>query len=785
MARGGLVRAATLFAVALSAMLAAAAPVAADPLIAAHRGGTYVDGAPRFAENTMPAFRHAGRHGFILEFDVKRTADDKLVVFHDDTLDRVTPCHGRIRDRTLAQLARCPVDVLGSPGSELQPVAPFTPNRHPAAIPTLRQVLAYARTRHLYVSPEIKNQPTDSDFDPTPAFATQVIRAIVASRFPPSHLLIQSFWPPNLTVARQLLPQAEIVLLSLKATNDGAPSMAGANGWEWVGPELGSGFADPQYASSAHDQGRRVIAFTPDTRATLATAADEHVDAVFTDDPLRARRVFARAGPRRPRIPPPPTRGDCRRVRASRTLAPIEALYRRSRAPRVFAMQYKQDPRNVETYRTFRTKIECMIRDFVRPRLAHDRPNVVAFNEDVGLATIATGGRGKAARDIFAHPGRQPSCEAQGAPCATLAAFGAISAAYSPQLAAYRARFPTLQPVSGTFVAATDTFARGWMQTFSDMARRYGVYILGSNDQAPFRESTDPSEIAQFAEPGTSPASVFVATSPHAYNEVFMWGPHDVDPDAPTPLRNVVARNRKVPLTSIEEQFQLTTGPAGGPDAIENLRPYRLPGTRARIGFATSLPAFQFGHARRGRECDDVRVTYMRCLDRLGANVVMQDEANPGRWGADSGCGGRCWQPLEWMRSGSRQVTDDTVRFDYNVTPAMVGNLADLAFDLQSSISQRGSRRGGCSYVGNRQSGPSDPRRLRRYRGRRPEFLALAPWVVDDRRRSRLRATAARLAPGSGDALEDDYLETALIADLPFPVNRSRRCHTAPPPRLR
>ena len=33
----------------------------------------------------------------------------------------------------------------------------------------------------------------------------------------------------------------------------------------------------------------------------------------------------------------------------------------------------------------------------------------------------------------------------------------------------------------------------------------------------------------------------------------------------------------------------------------------------------------------------------------------------------------------------------------------------------------------------------------------------------------------ARLAPGSGDRLENDYLETALVADLPFPVDRPRR----------
>src|SRR5436305_2619792 len=183
-------------------------------------------------------------------------------------------------------------------------------------------------------------------------------------------------------------------------------------------------------------------------------------------------------------LPPPPTDAQCAAVRAHRSASPVLALDPRPRAPRVFAMQYKQEVRNVVDYAAFRTKIECLIRTDVVPSLARGRPNVVAFNEDVGLATIATGSRGAAARAIAAHP---PSCESQGVPCGTLAALGALDAGYARELAYYRARFPQLSPVSGVFVAATDTFARGFMQTFSDLARRYGIYLLGPNDPAPFR----------------------------------------------------------------------------------------------------------------------------------------------------------------------------------------------------------------------------------------------------------------------------------------------------------
>src|SRR5438046_1378507 len=109
-------------------------------------------------------------------------------------------------------------------------------------------------------------------------------------------------------------------------------------------------------------------------------------------------------------MPPPPTAARCAAVQAHRSLPPVLALDPRPRAPRVFAMQYKQEVRNVVDYAAFRTKIECLIRDDAVPYLSPRRPNVVAFNEDVGLATIATGSRGAAARAIAAHP---PSCESQ------------------------------------------------------------------------------------------------------------------------------------------------------------------------------------------------------------------------------------------------------------------------------------------------------------------------------------------------------------------------------------
>ena len=475
----------------------------------------------------------------------------------------------------------------------------------------------------------------------------------------------------------------------------------------------------------------------------------------------------------------PPSAATCKKVRAQRTAPPIVTYHRKPRAVRVFAMQFKQEVRHVETYAAFRTKIECMVREYVRPRLARGRGmvNVVAFNEDIGLMTAGTGSRGAQAREVIANPAGAPGCEGRAFPCATIATLGALNSGYSKELAAYRARFPEMSQVSGVFVAATDTFARGWMQTFSDIARRYDVYILGSNNQAVFRESSDPADIDAFADPDLPrPASVFVATGPEVYNEVFMWGPRDVNPAAPSVLRNVVARNKKVPLTPIEQTLEMTPGPATGPEAVDNVRPYRIPGTRARVSFATSLPAFVYGDPAPGVDpCSDTSRYYMRCLDKLGANVVMQDEANPGRWTGEDGDGIQKWQPLSWMTSTWRAAADRTVSFDYNVTPHMVGNLADLAFDGQTAITQRGLRGRRCHYIGNRRwvSGEDRPD-LRDEAGGKSEFLAIAPWVRRDGPRDDLRAVGEKLAPASGDRLENDYLETAVVADLTFPRDPRR-----------
>jgi hypothetical protein len=446
---------------------------------------------------------------------------------------------------------------------------------------------------------------------------------------------------------------------------------------------------------------------------------------------------------------------------------PAVAADPRPHALRVFAIQFAQQPAQIATAADYRRAVDCALRTEVLPHLATGRPNLVVFDEDIGLETIAVGARGAAARALLR---RGNGCS--GDLCLTLATLADINTGYARALTYLQHRFPKLSTQLGRgFVAATDTFARGFMTTMATEARRHHLYIVASNTQAPFALTRNPAAVAALRDPATPHVtSVYAPTAGTAYDQTFVWGPRVIHPHDPAPLANLMADNRKVPLTSFEQILGLRPGPSGGAAARRNLAPVAIPGTGARLGIATSLPAFEYGTATPAHACDDVAGTYMRCLDHLGANVVIQADANDGAWtGVDGSDPAEHWQPLSWMGSAYRAVSDPGVRFAYAVNPFMVGNLADTPFDGQSAILQRGLRGRGCHYVGNaRYVSGDDDSANRAYAGNKPQFLALAPWIVRDAGRGALRA--------AGDALlrSDRYVQTGLVADLPFPADRSR-----------
>ena len=91
----------------------------------AHRG---LHGAGSF-ENTLSAFEAAIQGGYNIEIDVHILADDELVVFHDNTLERIFGENIDLQDLTYDQLSRYTL--------------PFVNEK----IPTFKQVLDYVNGR--------------------------------------------------------------------------------------------------------------------------------------------------------------------------------------------------------------------------------------------------------------------------------------------------------------------------------------------------------------------------------------------------------------------------------------------------------------------------------------------------------------------------------------------------------------------------------------------------------------------------------------------------------------
>lgn len=71
----------------------------------AHRGLHCIEkGIP---ENSMAAFKKAVKEGYGIELDVHLTRDGELVVFHDDTLERICGKKGKIEEMDWEDLKKC------------------------------------------------------------------------------------------------------------------------------------------------------------------------------------------------------------------------------------------------------------------------------------------------------------------------------------------------------------------------------------------------------------------------------------------------------------------------------------------------------------------------------------------------------------------------------------------------------------------------------------------------------------------------------------------------------
>ena len=266
------------------------APAAAPPTLHAHRGGALSQGVPDQYEDTLEAMqrRIAQTPGVWLEMDAGVSSDGVPFVIHDSTLDRTTDCTGALLDRTAAQIGQCRVDVLGvaSDRPATQVPAPASPV---VRVPRLATVLAAAKAADAPVNLEIERIPGDPGYVPgDTAFATRVMDVVKAARLDPAKLIIQSFDPTNLDVAKAALPGVATSYLAT-GTDPSGVLLCMTRGYDHFSP---GGVPAGSTVTLAHTLGIGVIASTLDTAADVQAATAAGVDALITDDVPLARQAL-------------------------------------------------------------------------------------------------------------------------------------------------------------------------------------------------------------------------------------------------------------------------------------------------------------------------------------------------------------------------------------------------------------------------------------------------------------------------------------------------------------
>jgi glycerophosphoryl diester phosphodiesterase len=221
------------------------------PRVIGHRGACAY--AP---ENTLASIRKAAALGTRwVEFDVRLTRDDDLVLMHDDTLARTTNGRGKVRDHTCAELRA--LDAGAWMGGA------FAGER----IPSLAESIALLAELGLGANIEIKT--ASSEAHDTAVALNRILNAHWPAAKPPP--LVSSFRIAALKTMQRIAPRWPRGLLLRRLEGD----------WRGLVGRLGAATLNLDHR--------------PLDRAAVALARSAAVPVLCytVNDPARARELFA------------------------------------------------------------------------------------------------------------------------------------------------------------------------------------------------------------------------------------------------------------------------------------------------------------------------------------------------------------------------------------------------------------------------------------------------------------------------------------------------------------
>ena len=232
------------------------------PRIIGHRGA-----AKAAPENTLESLREAKRQGASwVEVDAKLTADNQIILLHDDLVNRTTSGEGPAAQKTLAEIRA------------LDAGSWFAPAFEGAKVPTLEETVQELTALGLNCNFEIKPCPGREHV--TAEFVMRELQRLWP--VPGPKPLISSFAYDSLQVAYRLAPEfPRAVLVEEVPGNwedlcEGVEAIA-LNPWQKT--------LTPEWTKAIKKAGYKILTYTVNETARADELFDWGVDGVFSDVP--------------------------------------------------------------------------------------------------------------------------------------------------------------------------------------------------------------------------------------------------------------------------------------------------------------------------------------------------------------------------------------------------------------------------------------------------------------------------------------------------------------------
>src|SRR5216684_827756 len=225
-------------------------------------------------ENTFVSFERALELGADwIELDVHLTRDGALAVIHDELVDRTTDGHGLVKDHTLAELKK------------LDAGSWFGPQFAGQRVPSLDEVLVWARERNTVVDIEIKNAPS---------FYAGIEEAVVESldrAGMAEQVIVISFDHRSVQRVKALDSRVVTGVLYAARPTDAGVGLAAAAQADAVLPHWA--YVTAEDVRVAHDAGLAVAPWATSDPEVLRSLISAGVDAIGTNHPDVLRQVMA------------------------------------------------------------------------------------------------------------------------------------------------------------------------------------------------------------------------------------------------------------------------------------------------------------------------------------------------------------------------------------------------------------------------------------------------------------------------------------------------------------